>query len=77
MSDEVNPHAGQMSMEQINKNFVAVNEWMKLERKERDALNDMVVKMQAALAQVQAENVALRTQFNALLIANIGSGPTG
>ena len=63
-------------MEQINKNFVAMNEWMKLERKERDALNDMVVKMQATLAQVQAENVALRTQFNALLIANIGRGPT-
>jgi hypothetical protein len=66
----------EMSSDQINKNFVAMNSWMKLERQERDALNDMVVKMQATLAQVQQDNALLRQQMNLLLVETKGTGPT-
>jgi len=66
----------EMSMEQINKNFVAMNSWMKLERQERDALTEMVVKMQATLAQVQQDNALLRQQMNLLLVETKGTGPT-
>ena len=76
MSD-INPHSGQRSAEQVNRNFVAVNEWMKLMQTQHNELHGMVVRLQTTIAQVQQENALLRQLYGKALADYMGHGPTG
>lgn len=68
--------ANEMTMDQINRNFVATNEWMKQERKERDILEDKYDKLATSFAKQDTEIQSLRSQIGQLTALVFGNGPT-
>lgn len=65
-----------MSDDQINRNFTAMMEWMKLERKERDELHDKYDKLAESFARQDMEIQSLRTQIGLLTAKVFQNGPT-
>lgn len=65
-----------MTQDQINKNFIAMNEWMKLERKERDILQDRYDKLSEAFARQDQQIQSLQSQLGLLTARLFGNGPT-
>lgn len=66
----------EMSQEQINRNFVAMNEWMKLERKERDELQDKYNRLATAFARQDQELQQVREQLGRIMAKLFLGGPT-
>lgn len=67
---------GQMTWDQVNKNFVAMNEWMKLERKERDELQAKYDKLSVAFAKQDQEMQQIKQQLGLILAKLHGGGAT-
>lgn len=66
----------EMTQAQINKNFIAMNEWMKLERRERDELQEKYNKLAEAFARQDQELRSIQSQLGLLTAKLHGNGPT-
>ena len=65
-----------MTQDQINRNFIAMNEWMKLERKERDKLRAEYERLARSFAIQEQLLQTMRGQMNLLLAQHFHGGAT-
>lgn len=75
--NEINPYEREMSTEQINRNFIAMNDWMKLERKRTDELVEENEKLRRNLATLTGRLTEMERKQNLLAVSMLGHGPTG
>lgn len=66
----------EMTHEQINRNFIAVNEWMKLERKRVDGLVHENEKLRRDIATLTGRMTELESKMGVLAARHFGHGST-